>query len=60
MSEWIPVSEKLPPRGRQVLVSYKGSIMVTVCVEGEWLGFQGSPDAWMPLPKPYESEHDEN
>ena len=68
MSEWIPVSERLPEKGTVVLI--------TNCINhvrcGQFRGLDGRNEewiwkgntieivsAWMPLPKPYkEQEHE--
>ena len=68
MSEWIPVTERLPQIGRNVLMfSTKGR-----CAEGEfdgsgwwqyrWSAWINSQEVthWMPLPEPPEENRDEN
>lgn len=70
MSEWIPVSERLPGYGEDVLLSIDGR----VCAVGyivqtnderwyEWY-YNGwyhpyeDVTAWMPLPEPWKGEED--
>ena len=67
--KWIPVSERLPEDGEEVLC-FLGSEEMAVLFrrndwgQDEWVdgGFaSGSYDvvAWMPLPKPYKAESEE-
>lgn len=66
--QWIPCSERLPEAGQVVLVyGKKGGIYTAIYnkPEPEWKcgwwklnskSHKCKPDAWMPLPKPYEVE----
>lgn len=61
MSEWIPISERLPDDNRLVLVCVNGHLYIAWYSadvrkwwsEEYWLR---EPSAWMPLPEPYREE----
>lgn len=56
--QWIPVSERLPEYGTQVLAIHKdGDYELNHVIDeedGEW--FLNGVIAWMPLPEPYEEQ----
>lgn len=71
MSEWIPVSEKLPEEKREVLICtsdefiYIGEYEVWTWADGlgtwtESVEYRTISDvvAWMPLPEPWKGEED--
>lgn len=63
-STWIPVSERLPENRGFYLVSTTDCITIMEFVNG-WISqniglCNGYVKAWMPLPKPYESQEKED
>ena len=60
--KWIPVTERLPEYGTQVLAIHKdGDYEVNHVIDeedGEW--FLNGVIAWMPLPEPYKGEGESN
>ena len=62
--QWIPCSERLPEKDKEVLVSYVGDVLAVMSLtdvcevnvwedpEGAWWDFEDVL-AWMPLPEPY-------
>lgn len=66
--KWIPVSEKLPEVGQNVLLSIgKGMFTAEGCLreDGDWCQFRWSTiwadyyvDAWMPLPEPWKGKEE--
>jgi len=65
--EWIPVRERLPKEGEEVLVTVYDTYNKRVIIsryQGEQYGFAcGLVSAWMPLtslPKPYEPQESED
>ena len=75
MSEWIPVTERLPENGAYVLVCLKKGIIFTAHRftskdgSGGWsddvawwvddIETERAPIAWMPLPEPYKEDKDD-
>ena len=67
---WIPVSEKLPEEGKEVLTCSNGGFIEIQSFEnshgniywenknGDWTDID-EVIAWMPLPKPYKAESEE-
>ena len=64
MSEWIPVTERLP-EGEVLCCDIRGDMLVGYVSLGEY-GYEAESDgvilldvvAWMPLPKPYERKEE--
>lgn len=59
--EWISVSERLPEKDGQYLVTYDREDEIKVNISyfdrhGFWIG---NVVAWMPLPEPYKAESEE-
>lgn len=60
--KWIPVSERLPKQGQEVICQCRASIIKVLKLDanGDWYQdanhcyMSGFVIAWMPLPKPYE------
>ena len=55
---WIPVSEKLPEENGGYLITLKGGYVMTALWNGN-AEYWSEVTAWMPLPKPYESQESE-
>lgn len=66
---WIPREEKLPEIGEEVLCQCRANIMEVLCLDK--YGFWENPSsfrhylnsfviAWMPLPRPYEGEREDD
>lgn len=65
MSEWIPVSKRLPESGDIVLVTLNDSHVAEASYFNQhWVYYAGEafesnyPVAWMPLPEPYREEQE--
>jgi len=67
---WIPCSVRLPEEGQKVLayMEENGSLVPHILWFGDFSGWESEcmvygctdrPEAWMPLPKPYEESEDE-
>lgn len=71
MSDWIPVSERLPKVRTDVLLQFKDNMCVGFFSYGDWninsgggyytgvMQSEEQPVAWMPLPDPYKAESEE-
>ena len=64
-TEWIPVSERLPEEGKQVLCcNRQGSVFTSAITyrNSNMVSFGQHCDviAWMPLPQPYEPQESED
>ena len=66
---WIPVSERLPKQGQEVICQCRASIInvLKLDTDGDWYQdashcyMRGFVIAWMPLPEPYKGEdHEQN
>ncbi len=59
LDKWIPVNEKLPEKGKDVLVSTKNSVYIAYFKDNKFWDeddrafSKDSILAWLPLPKPY-------
>ena len=60
---WIPIEERPPQFGKDVLVSYRGGVMadwLTQCEGNAYFYIPGvaiqDVDAWMPLPEPWKGD----
>jgi len=62
--EWIPCSERLPEKDKEVLVYLWGSPYIAWIYDGEWhteefnVDKDDEPIAWMPLPEPWKGADD--
>ena len=56
--KWIPVSERMPKEGKNVLVTvqyhWHTEVDIDMYVCGEWVDYVGGIIAWAELPKGYE------
>lgn len=65
---WIPVSERLPKQGQEVICQCRASIIkvLKLDADGDWYQdashcyMRGFVIAWMPLPEPYAEEGEED
>lgn len=54
--EWIPVSERLPDKNGECLVSLDfGDVNIDAFVDGIFVCYLGNVIAWQPLPEPYKT-----
>ena len=67
-NQWIPVTEKMPERRQEVLLSFKDGCVITgyLASDKEWhdSGWEYSynideVNAWMEIPEPYEAESED-
>jgi len=58
VTNWIPVSERLPENESYVLAALDDGFAATVGYTGDWELWDDSGEviAWMPLPEPYKPE----
>lgn len=65
--QWIPVSERLPEQGQEVICQCRASIIKVLKLDanGDWYQdvshcyMRGFVIAWMPLPEPYKGDDHE-
>lgn len=63
-SKWIPVSERLPQQGQEVICQCRANIIKVMKLDANFDWYQdaehcymgGFVVAWMPLPEPYKQE----
>ena len=55
--QWIPVSERLPEEGQQIIATVADNDLVDVfIIRGYFKKMHKSVIAWMPLPEPYRED----
>lgn len=63
MSEWIPVTERLPDKDKRVIVTGtmwgKWEVDIDRWNGERWVKYGGYVSAWQPLPEPYEESEEE-
>lgn len=59
--QWIPVSERLPKEGQQIIATVADNSLVGVyIIRGYYKKMHKSVIAWMPLPEPWKGESNAN